>query len=293
MPTVSVTDASGTYNGSAFAATATVTGVSGTAGSSLEGFTPTLDYEQLNSDGTVTDLGSGAPVNAGNYEVTASFTGSTDYTSASSSTVDFTISKADANIAVTPYSVTYDGNNHTATGTATGVVGESLSGLDLSGTTHTTANTYSDSWTFTDTTGNYNNASGTVSDSIAKATPTVSVSDNGGTYNGSAFTATATVTGVSGTAGSSLEGFTPTLDYEQLNSDGTVTDLGAALRSTPATTRSSPRSPAAPTTPAPAAPWTSASAKPMRRSMSVATASPTTATATRPRARSQAWWVRV
>jgi hypothetical protein len=35
--------------------------------------------------------------------------------------------------------------------------GESLAGLDLSGTTHTNAGSYSDSWTFTDVTGNYNN----------------------------------------------------------------------------------------------------------------------------------------
>ena len=47
---------------------------------------------------------------------------------------------------------------------------ESLSGLDLTGTTHTNAGDYpSDTWTFTDATGNYNDASGTVSDSIAKA----------------------------------------------------------------------------------------------------------------------------
>ena len=52
---------------------------------------------------------------------------------------------------VTPYSVTYDGNSHTATGTATGVGGVDLgSDLNLSGTTHTNAGTYgSDGWTFT------------------------------------------------------------------------------------------------------------------------------------------------
>ena len=59
-----------------------------------------------------------------------------------SGTVDDNIAKANATIVVTPYSVTYDGNPHTATGTATGVNGESLSGLDLSGTTHTNAGTY-------------------------------------------------------------------------------------------------------------------------------------------------------
>ena len=143
-------------------------------------------------------IGATPPVNAGSYEVTASFAGSTDYSSASSSTVDFSISKANATINVSGYSVAYDGNSHTATGTVAGVVGESLSGLDLSGTTHTTADPYTDSWTFTDTTGNYNNASGTVSDSIAKANATINVSGYNVTYDGNAHTDTGTVTGVGG-----------------------------------------------------------------------------------------------
>ena len=47
--------------------------------------------------------------------------------------------------------MTYDGNAHTATGQAIGAKGEILSGLDLSGTTHTNAGTYAtDPWTFTD-----------------------------------------------------------------------------------------------------------------------------------------------
>jgi rhamnogalacturonan endolyase len=49
------------------------------------------------------------------------------------------------------------------------VNGEALSGLDLSGTTHTKAGTYQDTWVFTDVTGNYANATGAVTDVIAKA----------------------------------------------------------------------------------------------------------------------------
>ena len=45
-----------------------------------------------------------------------------------SGTVDDSIAKANAVILVTPYNVTYDGAAHTATGTATGVLSESLSG---------------------------------------------------------------------------------------------------------------------------------------------------------------------
>jgi len=54
--------------------------------------------------------------------------------------------------------------------------GESLSGLDLSGTTHLTVGTYTDTWTFTDVTGNYKTASGTVLDEILKWTLAASTS---------------------------------------------------------------------------------------------------------------------
>jgi hypothetical protein len=75
---------------------------------------------------------------------------------------------------VTPYTVTYDTNPHTATGTATGVGGASLrNDLNLSGTTHINAGTYNgDAWSFTDPTGNYRSASGTVHDVINQPTPT-------------------------------------------------------------------------------------------------------------------------
>jgi len=70
---------------------------------------------------------------------------------------------------VTPYDVTYSGDPHTASGSCLGVEGETLAGLDLSGTTHTAAGEYpGDPWTFTDVTGNYNGDSGTVDDSIGK-----------------------------------------------------------------------------------------------------------------------------
>src|SRR5205085_5815852 len=97
------------------------------------------------------------------------------------------------------YSVTYDGNAHTATGTATGVNGESLAGLNLSSTTHTNAGTYAgDAWTFTDVTGNYNNASGTVDDQIARANANINVNGYTGVYDGNAHGATGSATGVNG-----------------------------------------------------------------------------------------------
>jgi hypothetical protein len=77
------------------------------------------------------------------------------------------ITKATAVISVTGYTVVFDGSPHTATGTATGVEGEVLAGLNLSGTTHTNVGSYNhDSWTFTDPTGNYFNSAGNVVDVI-------------------------------------------------------------------------------------------------------------------------------
>ena len=56
-----------------------------------------------------------------------------------------------------------------------------LSGLDLSGTTHTNAGVHdADAWTFSDVTGNYNDTGGTVTDSIAKADATISVAPYSG-----------------------------------------------------------------------------------------------------------------
>jgi hypothetical protein len=84
------------------------------------------------------------------------------------------IEKADPSCSVIGYSVTYDTNAHTATGSCKGVLDDILSGLVLSGTTHTNAGDYpSDSWTFTDSTGNYNNKNGTIHDSIGKVVASV------------------------------------------------------------------------------------------------------------------------
>jgi predicted outer membrane repeat protein len=79
-----------------------------------------------------------------------------------------------ATIAVTPYSVTYDGNPHAAAGTATGFEGVNLAAdLNLGGTTHTSAGTTTDTWTFHDPNGDYTDASGTITDVINQATPSI------------------------------------------------------------------------------------------------------------------------
>ena len=119
---------------------------------------------------------------------------------ANSDSKNFTIGKADATIVVTGKTVTYDGTAHGATGTAKGVMGEDLAGLDL-GATFTNVPGGTANWTFTDVTGNYNNASGSVDIVINKAPTVTTVTINGGpfTYTGSAITpATVTVTGAGG-----------------------------------------------------------------------------------------------
>ena len=78
-------------------------------------------------------------------------------------------------VSVTPYTVTYDGQSHTATvASITGANSESgatVGSVNVSNTTHTNAGTYStDTWTFTGT-ANYSNISATtITDTINKAT---------------------------------------------------------------------------------------------------------------------------
>jgi hypothetical protein len=179
---LSVAPYSVTYDGNPHTATGTATGINN---ESLSGL----------------DLSGTAHTNAGTFTDTWTFTDSTgNYNNANGTVMDM-INKTDAVISVIGYTVTYDGNPHTATGTASGAKGEPLSGLDLSATTHTNAGNSTDGWTFTDTTGNYNNASGTVKDCITKANATVVVLPYTLTYDGSPHTATYTITGVNGETG--------------------------------------------------------------------------------------------
>jgi streptogramin lyase len=112
-------------------------------------------------------------------------------------------------ITVTGYSVTYDGTVHTASGTATGAGNVDLSAdLNLSGTQHTGAGSYADTWTFHDPTGTYQDASGTVSDSITPATLTVTpTTGQSKTYGAPVPTLTYTASGfATGDPASTLSG---------------------------------------------------------------------------------------
>ncbi len=225
-PTLSVTDAGGTYSGSTFAATDSVQGVSGPAGATLEGVGLTLTY-YAGSTATGTPL-SGAPSTAGTYTVAADFAGSTDYASSSAQTT-FTIAQATPTVSVTDAGGTYDGSAFTASGTvqgASGPAGSTLEGAGLTfsyyaGSTATgtplsgapsSSGTYTVTADFAGST-DYTSGSSLATFTIAQATPTVNLSDVGGTYSGSAFVATDSVQGVSGAAGATLEGAGLTLTY--------------------------------------------------------------------------------
>ena len=179
---IHVTGYSVTFDGAAHTVTGTVTGVGGvdlSAGLALSGTTHTNAGAYLGDGWTFTDA-------TGNYNST-------------SGTVDDSIAKANAAINVTGYNVTFDGQSHTATGTATGVAGVDLSsGLSFAATSHANAGIYTDAWTFHDGTGNYNDASGTVNDAIAMANAAISVSGYSVTFDGKSHTATGTATGVGG-----------------------------------------------------------------------------------------------
>ncbi len=226
-PTVSVADG-GTYNGAAFDAIATVTGVDGSPASSLEGITPTVSY-YAGSTATGTPL-SGAPIAAGTYTVVPSFAGSADYVARAGAPATFTINKASPTVSVADADGTYNGSAFDATATVKGVAGSpapslegiaptityyagaTASGTALSGAP-IAAGTYTVVASFAGSTDYVVGASAAVNFTISRAAPTVQASAMSGTYNGNVFVATATVTGVAGLPASSLEGIAPTPIY--------------------------------------------------------------------------------
>ena len=237
-PTVSVTDAGGTYNTDPFPATgATVTGV-GTDGTIASFGDPSLSYSYYSG----TTLLAGAPTAAGAYTVVANYTSdNANYTSASSSAVSFTIGQATPTVSVTDAGGTYSTDPFPATGaTVTGVGTDgtiasfgdpSLSYSYYSGTTllagaPTAAGAYTVVANYTSDNANYTSASSSaVSFTIGQATPTVSVTDAGGTYNTDPFPATGvTVTGV-GTDGTIASFGDPSLSYSYYS--GTTLLAGA------------------------------------------------------------------
>jgi hypothetical protein len=207
-PTVSVSDAGGTYNGMPFPATAmvagVVAGVDSTPVPSLEGVTPTLSYYDANGN-----LLPGAPMDAGTYSVVATFPGSADYTAASSSRSSFTIAQATPTVAVDQVSTTYDGQAHGTTGTVTGVNGISLGAATISyntndGNAPVNAGSYVATGSFAGD-NDYTSATGTAAIVISQASADILVNGYTGVYDGNAHGASlGHATGVKGEDLSSL-----------------------------------------------------------------------------------------
>ncbi|MGD1003300.1 MAG: MBG domain-containing protein [Minisyncoccia bacterium] len=153
--------------------------------------------DELTATGTASfdtaDVGVGKTVTVSGIVLEGANASNYAYSDTATTTADIT--KADPVVTVIPYSVDYDGVPHSASGTATGVLGESLDGLNLSSTTHTAAGTYNtDPWTFTDAAGNYNDASGTVSDVIGQVTEPVTLNGLSQTFNGAPESVSASTT---------------------------------------------------------------------------------------------------
>jgi hypothetical protein len=185
---ITVTSYSVKYDGNAHQATGSASGVESM---------PVNLTSLLHLAGTTHTNATSGTVNDG-----WTFDGNSNYNAASGTLPD-SIAKADANITVTGYSFKYDGNAHTATGSAAGVESTpaNLAGLlHLAGTTHTnaTSGTVNDGWTF-DGNSNYNAASGTVPDSIAKADANITVTSYSVKYDGNAHQATGSASGVEST----------------------------------------------------------------------------------------------
>ncbi|HLF52382.1 T9SS type A sorting domain-containing protein, partial [Flavobacterium sp.] len=127
-------------------------------------------------------------INAGTATASYTYAETANYLSSSDSE-DFTIGKAAAVIAVTPYSVTYDGNAHTSTFTAIGVETSPVdltSLMTVSGTTHTNAATYNgDAWSFSGN-NNYNATNGTVNNAIGERPITITANSGQFKYCGQA-----------------------------------------------------------------------------------------------------------
>jgi hypothetical protein len=173
---IAITDYSGTYDAAVHTASGTATGVSSVDLSS--GLSFATSYTNAPGGSTVW-----------------SFAGGVNYNDATGTAL-VTIGKADADIAITDYSGTYDAAAHTASGTATGVSSVDLSsGLSFA-TSYTNAPGGSTVWSFAGGV-NYNDATGTALVTIGKADANIAITDYSGTYDAAAHTASGTATGVS------------------------------------------------------------------------------------------------
>ena len=98
-PALSLSAPNGTFNGTPFAASVTISGTTNTPAASLDNVVPTLTYYQ--GSGTAgTSLGATAPTVPGTYTVVANFPGDNNYASVQSAPAVFVIGKGSASISL-------------------------------------------------------------------------------------------------------------------------------------------------------------------------------------------------
>ena len=127
-------------------------------------------------------------VSAGDCTIRATQAGDSQNNAAPDVDQTFSVNKAIATIVVTPYDVVYDGQPHSALVVSingvNGEVDDAVGTVDLSGTTHANAGSYSaDQWTFLGG-QNYEDASGTVANNISRAIVTATAGGGSATFDG-------------------------------------------------------------------------------------------------------------
>jgi hypothetical protein len=209
--TTTASNASATYGDTSVTLAATVSPASGPAVNTGT-VTFTVNGTPVTS-GTVSGGNASATfslsgVNAGSYNIAATYNAGSGFNASNNSTQSpapkLTLAKADPVCAISGYDDVYDGQAHGASGSCTGVEDEVLAGLDL-GDTFTNVPGGTAEWAFTDVTGNYNDDSGSVEIVISKAELTVKADNKAKDYDGSAFTGfTRTITGFASGEGESV-----------------------------------------------------------------------------------------
>ena len=200
VTSISITDLSHVYDGSAHAAKVVVT--------------PPVAYTVIYS-GASYPSSTTPPTNVGNYTVTVNVT-DPNYTGSASDTL--VISQAPASISISDLSHVYDGSAHAATVVVTPSATHTVTYSNATYPSSTTAPTNAGSYTVT---VNVTDPNYSGSDSktlvIAQAASTVEVTvPTGAIYNGSPYAATAKVTGAGG-----LDQAITLINYTGAASDGT------------------------------------------------------------------------
>ena len=211
-PAVDVSAAGGTYDGSPFTATATVTGPG--AGAVPEAWLENVGTTVTYYDATGASLGSALPTSAGSYFAVASFAGSADYAPAAGA-APFTIAPAATTVTVSDDGGTYNATAYPATAQVAGVAGadpatpSTLEGVtatsvyfddqgnDLGMAAPTDAGNYTVVTLFAGS-ANQTPATTSAAFTVEQATPTFNFTGSGGQYTGNAYTSAADVQGVGG-----------------------------------------------------------------------------------------------